>query len=295
MNSSRLFTQSNLSDSDFAQIRDLETMCNQFETINVKLNWGLMKMREPGKPSDFCFYDHGQLVGYMPLDGFGDQFEITGIVHPDYRRRGIFRQLFDAARAEAIRRKAVRLLLVNYRNSASGNATVKALGVRYHNSEYHMETSAAELSTLPASQLQLIEVTAQNVGDLSRSLANTFGAGEWNTEAALLADQQRKDGKYYLATTDNTQIGQVGIVDEGNGSVYIRAVGIAPEWRGRGYGRQLLSAIVQQMRDEGYTHFALDVETQNQNALGLYKSCGFQEANVYDYYEVGLSQSILKK
>ncbi|MFN8445440.1 MAG: GNAT family N-acetyltransferase [Caldilineaceae bacterium] len=289
MNKLGLHISADLTDSDFAQIRDLESICNQSEKINVKLNWGLMKMREPDKPSDFCFYEQGQLVGYMPLDGFGDQFEITAIVHPAYRRQGIFKQLFAAAHQEAMRRNAARLLLVNYRNSQSGNATVRALGLPYYNSEYHMETSAAELTSLPASQIQLVEVTAENVRDLSSSLGSSFGAGEWNSEAALLADQQRKDGKYYLAELAGTQIGQIGMVDEGNQAVYIRAVGIAPEWRGHGYGRQLLSALVQKLRDEGYQRYALDVETQNTNALSLYQSCGFHETNVYDYYTVPLA------
>lgn len=288
MNKLGIHVNSNLTDADFAQIRDLESICNQTEKINVKLNWSLMKLREPDKPSDFCFYEQGQLVGYMPLDGFGDQFEITAIVHPAHRRQGIFKQLFAAARQEAIRRNAARLLVVNYRNSQSGNTTVRALGLPYYNSEYHMESSAADLTSLPASQIELIEVTAENVADLSRSLGSSFGAGEWNSEAALLADQQRKDGKYYLAELDGTQIGQIGMVDEGNQAAYIRAVGIAPEWRRRGYGRQLLSALVQRLCDEGYQRFALDVETQNANALSLYQSCGFRETNAYDYYTVPL-------
>lgn len=284
-----LISQSDLSNTDFAQIRELETICNRAEGINVKLNWDMMKMREPGKVSDFCFYDQGQLVGYMPLDGFGDQFEITCIVHPDYRRRGIFKSLFAAARDEVRQRQAARLLLVNYRNSQSGNAAVKALGVPYYNSEYHMEVSASALPALPASQINLVEVNAVNVADLSRSLANTFGAGEWNTEAALLADQRRKDGSYFLAELDGQLIGQIGVVT-GEDDVYIRAVGIAPAWRGKGYGRQLLSAIVKRMRDAGYQQFALDVETKNENALSLYQSCGFRQSNVYDYYALPLNR-----
>ena len=274
-----------MTESDFTQIRELETICNQAEKIAVKLNWGLMKMREPGKTSDFCHYAQGKLVGYMPVDGFGDQFEITAIVHPNYRRQGIFKQLFAAAKEEAIRRNAARLLLVNYRNSVSGNALVAALGLPYHNSEYHMETDRTMLSALPASQVNLLDVTAANVADLSQSLAATFGAGRWNSEAELLADLAREDGKYFLATVDGTLIGQIGVVTDDN-EVYVRAVGIVPQWRGRGYGRQLLSALVQKMLAEGFSRFALDVETANRNALSLYQSCGFQESNVYDYYIV---------
>jgi ribosomal protein S18 acetylase RimI-like enzyme len=63
-------------------------------------------------------------------------------------------------------------------------------------------------------------------------------------------------------------------------------VGIIPEYRGYGYGRQLLSGLISVLVAEGQTYFELDVETKNNNALSLYLSRGFQEANAYDYFQL---------
>src|SRR3954470_22102697 len=88
-----------LTDEDFAEIKRLADVCYQHDGVQVKLNWDIMRHRAPGQVSDFGWYHDDQLVGFMPLDGFGDKFEITGIVHPDFRRQGIFRRLLDEARA----------------------------------------------------------------------------------------------------------------------------------------------------------------------------------------------------
>ena len=80
------------------------------------------------------------------------------------------------------------------------------------------------------------------------------------------------------------------MVNEGK-SVYIRGFEIVPERRRRGYGRQLLAAALQAMLLEGCRQFALDVATDNVQALSLYKACGFREANVYDYYDVPLTEA----
>lgn len=274
-----------LTEADLAQIRVLAEVCNRTDGINLKLNWSLMQNRDPAQGGDFCYYDSRQLVGYVPLDGFGDQYEITGMVLPAYRRQGIFQRLFDAARQEARNRYTRTLLLVNYRASQSGNAVVKRLELPYSFSEYHMEVDAAHLPSLPPSQIQLVDVTSDNVADLSRLLALNFGATEWNSIQSLEKELKRPETLYFLAELDQVRIGHIGVVKHANG-VYIRAVGIAPEWRQRGYGRQLLATLVQRMLAEGHSHFELEVETDNSKALSLYQACGFSNTIIYDYYTV---------
>jgi ribosomal protein S18 acetylase RimI-like enzyme len=276
-----------LTEADFAQIRRLAKICQQHDDVHVKLNWGLMSYRDPAMVSDFGYYSHDQLVGYVPLDGFGEKFEITGIVQPEFRRRGIFSQLMNEARAEAKRRGAEQLLLVNYKHSESGNATVKALALPYQVSEYRMVADSMSMPTLPESQLQLIDVTENDLDELSRLLSIAFGQGGWSAVEELREQFQRKDGQYWFARLGSENIGQIGVVAKQN-NAYIQAVGIVPEYRGKGYGRQLLAALLRKLLTEGYRHFELDVEVRNSSALSLYESCGFRESNVYDYYEIAL-------
>ena len=69
--------------------------------------------------------------------------------------------------------------------------------------------------------------------------------------------------------------------DEG----FISGFGILPGYRGKGYGKQALKATVGILSKKGIRNVALEVDTQNKNALNLYKSCGFAEESATDYYE----------
>ena len=60
------------------------------------------------------------------------------------------------------------------------------------------------------------------------------------------------------------------------------------------YKRQLLEEDVnidgRLLRVTGSLGVALEVETQNENAIRLYRSCGFVEVTTYGYYNVDLEK-----
>jgi mycothiol synthase len=58
----------------------------------------------------------------------------------------------------------------------------------------------------------------------------------------------------------------------------IRLVGVLPQWRGRGLGRELLRWGVAQLRARGAGRIQLSVEAENELALGLYRRTGFEPA-----------------
>ena len=57
--------------------------------------------------------------------------------------------------------------------------------------------------------------------------------------------------------------------------------------RGRGLGRQVLqSALRMIFRKFSFSDYFLEVETENQAALHLYQTEGFQVRNQYNYYQI---------
>ncbi len=276
-----------LEDLELAEVHRLADRCTHADGTAAKINWGMMAERDITHINDLCCYINGQLVGYMPIDAFGEELEITALVLPEYRGQGIFRLLFEAARLEASNRKARQLLAVAYRAIESGKAVAEHLGLAYEFSEYHMHAQIFPDTHLPESVISLEEAAAENVGELSRLISLNFKDSEWNTSPFLLKEMEGSDKHYYLAKLGDQFIGHIGTVNE-EASVYIRAVGIASEWRHRGYGRQLLAALLSKLIAEGCQTFELDVATENSSALSLYQSCGFQETTIYDYYRVPL-------
>ena len=267
-----------------AQAKTLSEEVCRTDGITLKLDWEFAEERTPGRAANFCCRTDGRLVGYALLEGDGRELEFTAAVSPMFRRQGILTSLLEAVRQEAGRRDAARLLLVSYRGSASGAATTLALGLAYDSSEYRMEADAAAMPPLPGGLLGLEAVEAADAAALAQMLALTFER-EPSPPEALAARLQEPGVRYFFAVLNGVRIGQIGVVTA-EGSLYLRGVGILPEYRRRGLGSQLLAAALRQMLREGQTFFTLDVATDNPQALSLYRSCGFGETTIYDYYDV---------
>lgn len=59
------------------------------------------------------------------------------------------------------------------------------------------------------------------------------------------------------------------------GQIELTYIGVAPQARGQGLGKTILTAFVEAARAAGYTSVALSVETDNPAALALYTKFGF--------------------
>jgi ribosomal-protein-alanine N-acetyltransferase len=71
------------------------------------------------------------------------------------------------------------------------------------------------------------------------------------------------------------------VVDE----LHINNLAVLPEWRGRGYGRALLAAAVEDARRHGAVRALLEVRRSNVVAQRLYEQAGFDVVRVrHEYY-----------
>jgi ribosomal protein S18 acetylase RimI-like enzyme len=278
-----LIARESLTDAELAAVRELVAQDAAHGGQGLKLNWGMMGRRQPGQANDFCWYDTDQLVGYAPLDSFGPSAEVTAIVHPAFRRRGIGRALTAAAHGEAQRRGCSELLLVNVRASATGKAFAEALGHSLSSSEYHLEFVGQAPPPMPTNTLHVRQAAARDLPFLTQISILSFDMGE--EEAWQLGEHDLAGGtsRSFLIERDGTLLGRLGALKE-DGGVYLRSFGVLPGERGRGVGRTLMAETIGRLWAEGERQFSLDVVTDNKNALGLYQSCGFTETLAYDYY-----------
>src|SRR5579884_2729216 len=97
--------------SEISAIERLIDMCNTHDSLHMRIEKSMLCERPGNMVNDYLNYEDGQLVGYLSADSWGKKDkEITGMVHPDYRRRGIGRALFEAAREE-YKRNGVQMLI----------------------------------------------------------------------------------------------------------------------------------------------------------------------------------------
>ncbi len=68
-----------------------------------------------------------------------------------------------------------------------------------------------------------------------------------------------------------------GILSLGAGEAHVMNLCVAPEWRGRGIGRAILTHLLQLAREAGAKEVFLEVRPSNRRALQLYRRMGFVE------------------
>ncbi|RIK45054.1 MAG: hypothetical protein DCC58_07475 [Chloroflexi bacterium] len=286
---SEIILRAGLDAAELQAVRDLAAVVNAHDNLALKLNWELRGDQPDGLVNNLLAYDGADVVGFVALDGFGGEYEFCGMVNPSQRRRGVGTQLLMAVVKASRARGVTQLLLVCEHASQSGNAFVAAQGerLRYDFSEFRLELAAGDAPPLPQSDLHLRRAVRADLGVLASIRAASFAEPLDDVLAELAESFDEPDSRYYLATVGAEPVGLIGVVDD-EGSAYLRSLGVSPEHQGRGYGRAILAGAVGLLRAEGYTHFALDVATQNSNALSLYQSCGFRQTNRFDYYAVDL-------
>lgn len=263
-------------------IQQLTGICNNFEGLDLPIY-----LDSATSDADFfSFYEHGQLIGFAYIPGESEP-EVCGMVHPDHRRRGIGRRLLDAIRTEYRRRGTPELLLVCEAASASGQAFVTGAGGKLRISEHRMQLdpTAVDRSHSRQDGLDLQPAGSDDAETLIHIQATAFGDPEEEVRPFVRQSLQDTNRRYYIGTLNGSPIGIIRL------SVYepaadITAFGVLPEYRGRGYGRQMLLGSIDILLAEGHDPIQIEVVTENQNALGLYRSCGFKVTTTYGFYEL---------
>jgi ribosomal protein S18 acetylase RimI-like enzyme len=232
--------------------------------------------------NEFMFYDDGMLIGYLGICGFGDKsIEVNGMVHPDCRRNGIFRNLFSVAADERNRRKTREMLLLCDRNSSSGNGFIRSLKAEKDHSEYDMHLDKNAVIKSQGLNIALRLATPKDAAEIAMQDSIYFGS-PINEDDDYISENIANHSTY-VALIENKIIGKIRLDEKGkSGGIY--GFGVLPEYRGKGYGRDILNLAVKNLRDRNLDDIFLQVETENAKALNLYKSCGFVEKYVMDYY-----------
>ena len=95
--------------------------------------------------------------------------------------------------------------------------------------------------------------------------------------ADLLKEDIRFSGNNSFSLISNTEelIG-FGQIFEKNNRLHLARIIVAPEYRGKGFGRRLCQCLIQEgLKRFGRKEFSLNVYTGNKNAYNLYQNLGF--------------------
>ncbi|OAB32476.1 hypothetical protein PMSD_15925 [Paenibacillus macquariensis subsp. defensor] len=230
------------------------------------------------------------LTGFLGVYKFGSKFEICGMVHPDYRRHGIFTSLFQTAIQDTVVIGNSSLLLNLPANSVSGERFLHTIPCQYECSEYQMRwiaTSVREVASLHentlVTEVSLRIATPDDIEDLIRLDKDGFGMSD--EDVLEMRKTLTEDGLEYMYVVESNgaTMGKINIVSI-DSQTWIYGFTVDRTVRGQGIGRRTLHHIIQQELPHN-KELWLEVAVHNPMALKLYESCGFVTQEKQDYYQ----------
>jgi ribosomal protein S18 acetylase RimI-like enzyme len=213
----------------------------------------------------------------------------TGLVHPDWRRRGIGGYAFDWARDRA---GGAGLVGESEALSAGAHAL-------YINKGLHQVLAEDVLQLAAAAQLPLahppVGLTLSEWGQADPSRFYEVYHTAFRDRPAFPGwsparwVQWVSDDEGFRA--DWTLLASLGAADVGfivgETTGWIAQLGVVPSARGRGIGAHLISEAVRRMRSAGESSVRLNVNIDNPPAAALYRRLGFTRIGGRARYRTG--------
>lgn len=126
--------------------------------------------------------------------------------------------------------------------------------------------------------MNIREATASDLGEIMAIERASFPTDAWS-EAMMREELSSPHGWYVVAEEAGRIIGYAGLrAPRGGKDADVQTIALAEAYRGRGRGRMLLTALLEEALARGVREVFLDVRDDNAVARRLYASEGFAEA-----------------
>jgi ribosomal protein S18 acetylase RimI-like enzyme len=250
----------------------------------LKLEWGVLRERPGDVTRDFLWLEDDKPIGFLGLYAFGSgTIEIAGMVDPDARRQRIATALLEAALPTCAVHGGGHVLLVVPGQSATGRAFALDRGAELEHSEHALVLRQRPVEGPDDPRISIRAATRDDFDELSELLVTGFGHPAQHPHEFDRIGRSRT----VVVELEGAIVGTVRLtIDGARGGVY--GFAIKPELRGRGIGRDVLRRVTADLFDAGATSVGLEVSVDNDHALGLYLSLGFERVSTEDYYELKL-------
>ncbi|WIM92581.1 GNAT family N-acetyltransferase [Actinoplanes oblitus] len=238
----------------------------------LKLEWEALRGRGGQRAEDVLWWEGDRLLGFLGVYSHSaPTLELTGMVDPAARRRGIGTALLDAGLQLCARREHSAVQLVVPRSSAGGRVLAQRRGGKLEGSEHALRLPGEPVE-VPADPRVTIRAAVPADQQAVREVSlRAFG---WAPAATAAFDPHT-----LVVERDGALIGTIRLIPEPGGAG-IYGFAIDPEYQGRGIGRDVLHRVCR----TAATPVHLEVATGNDRALHLYTSLGFELVTTEDYY-----------
>lgn len=236
--------------------------------------------------ANVLYYEEDQLVGFLSTYFFEQAAcEITMLVMPGHRNRGIARQLLSTTLPLFVKKGTKRVVFSKFHGLSLLDEHPQ--GLRYRYSEYHMERRGLEPIFPPQHTLSFSRAQVTDIPLLCSIDTVCFPAHVTDMEMRFKTILQDTDYLVMVARQGDIIVGKAHIRLDAE-SVNISDIAVLPAYRRKGVGSEILAYCVNLALKEGKRYMSLDVETVNKDALQMYIRHGFHVINTVDYWEMSV-------
>lgn len=247
-----IFAINTLTSKQYNDARELVSVCAEFDGtrgvafLEPELN------EDKTFPAFYMMYDGGKLISmvsvFLPTE---DEYEIYGYTLPSYRGKGYFKRLYKEALKNIKSRKFKEIVCVCEPESAAGKNTLKKLGLDILRTEYLMSYD-------------------MNYSEEAQGRLEIESERDENTEC-------------YSAFLDEEAVGVCNVEFTRTHAV-IYGFHIFEEFRGNGYGSEMLILILNELINNEVEKILLHVNGANKVAHIMYSHHGFVSKEQIDYW-----------
>jgi len=267
------------------RVRELEGKCRDFDKTKGSISLDSSLNVYPDMNCLFLLYEGETLLSvltiFMPTAEFA---EISACTSPEHRRRGCFGLLLKEARKELEKYGSPRLIFVVDSDSRSGAEAMDALNCKPDFTEYLMSYQESDVPLNPdAAQIRLLRAERGDIESLARLGMKIFSESYEDAKSQISNTLASENRIQYLAVLGEKPVGLGAVSFDGlEASIY--GLGISPEHRGKGYGRELLLLIISDIKRKGDYKITLEVDSRNDIAVKMYRKNGFAIERAINYY-----------
>ena len=249
---------------------------------------------------DLFVADKGsELVGYLDINAEQKigRVVLDCLIGPQHRRRGLAHRLFQQAVVRAIA-LGIEVAHVNVRDeNALARVVLEQAGFQVIRRSIELIVDPVRLPEPVRSALPIRPLGTDEVHILTdiqnRSFTGTWGFSPNTTEEISYATHNGSATEGVRIAMDGERpVGYcwVRIQENGRGKVWgrIGMLGVDPDYRGKGIGRELLLDGLSYLKEKGFKAAQITVDSENTVACALYQSVGFTHRDTSLWYEKSL-------
>lgn len=137
---------------------------------------------------------------------------------------------------------------------------------------------------------EIVKMNAAHVAEIAEIEVQSFKT-PWS--AQMIADELKNPlANYFVIEKDGQVLAYMGyyrILDE----AHITNIAVKPDEKRKGYGKALLSFVLDEMKGNGVSKVTLEVNEKNVAAIRLYESFGFRPAGRRKKYYEGVDDALI--